>query len=127
MSKGLIHAALEGQKDYAGKAYFFHGDQYVRYDWTLDRAEDGYPMMLTSWGLPVLFASGIQAALNGQGPYDGKAYFFKGTKYIRYDWANDQIDGATADLSAWHLPGSFATGFDAALNGQGSYAGKAYL
>ncbi|MEU4196979.1 hemopexin repeat-containing protein [Kribbella sp. NPDC026611] len=33
------------------KAYFFKGDQYVRYDWTNDRADEGYPLP-TSAGWP---------------------------------------------------------------------------
>jgi Hemopexin len=123
-----IDAALNGQGKYAGKAYFFKGNQYVRYDWASDRAEVGYPAALAAWNLPAYFAFGINAALNGQGKYAGKAYFFKGNQYVRYDWATDRAEaGYPAALAAWNLPAAFASGIDAAVNGQGKYAGKAYF
>ena len=128
MAKRLIGTTLEGQGKYAGKAYFFRGDQYVRYDWAQDRVEAGYPLALTAWHLPADFTTGIDAALNGQGKYAGKAYFFKGNQYVRYDWASDRLEaGYPAALSAWNLPANFAFGINAALNGQGKYAGKAYF
>ena len=35
-----------------GKAYFFKGDQYIRYDIAADRADEGYPQSISAWGLP---------------------------------------------------------------------------
>ncbi|HAR49751.1 MAG TPA: hypothetical protein DCR81_06550 [Smithella sp.] len=56
------------------------------------------------------------------GPYAAKSYFFKGDQYFRYDWTTERIDaGYPQPLSAWNLPGVFTTGFDACLNGRGSY------
>lgn len=126
MKSNLVQAILEGQGAYAGKAYFFNNDRYHRYDWAKDRAEDGYPMDNSLWGLPM--GKSIDAAINGQEAYDGKAYFFLGSKYYRYDWANDAMDeGYPGDLSAWGFPSVFASGIDAAVNGVGKYAGKAYF
>jgi hypothetical protein len=128
MTKGIFNAALNGQGKYAGKAYFFKGHVYVRYDWNQDKVDDGYPLALSGWNLPGNFASGIDAALNGLGKYAGKAYFFKGDQYVRYDWNQDKVDaGYPLALSGWNLPGDFASGIDAALNGLGKYAGKAYF
>ncbi len=123
-----IDATLNGQGKYAGKAYFFKDDQYVRYDWGTDRPDANISTPLTAWNLPANFATGIDAALNGQGKYAGKAYFFKDTQYVRYDWKADRPDAnISTPLTAWNLPGDFASGIDAALNGQGKYAGKAYF
>jgi len=128
MTKGIVDAALNGQDKYAGKAYFFKDTQYVRYDWNQERVDAGYPLLLSAWNLPSIFSNGIDAALEGQGKYAGKAYFFKGDQYVRYDWNQDKVDaGYPLALSAWNLPGDFASGIDAALNGQGKYAGKAYF
>jgi hypothetical protein len=128
MTKKLIDAVLEGQGKYVGKAYFFRGNQYVCYGWTKERADTGYPMSLTAWNLPINFTTGIDGALNGQGKHAGKAYFFKGNQYVRYDWTNERVDaGYPMSLSAWNLPANFTTGIDGALNGQGKHAGKAYF
>jgi hypothetical protein len=123
-----IDAALNGSAAYAGKAYFFKGSQYLRYDWATDSPENGYPQPLSAWGLTGVFAGGIDCALEGAGPYGGRAYFFKGNQYTRYDWAADKLDsGYPQPLSAWKLSGEFAGGIDAAVNGIGQYAGKAYF
>lgn len=121
-----IDAALNGEVQYAGKAYFFKGTQYTRYDWKNDSLDAGFPAALSAWKLPAAFASGVDAATNGRLKYAGKAYFFRGNKYARYDWATDKVDLSGA-LSAWNLPGDFANGIDAALNGSGAYAGKLYF
>jgi len=121
-------AALDGRGAYLGKAFFFRGGEYVRYDWATNDVDPGYPASLGLWNLPGAFLDGIDAALNGSGSYDGKAYFFRGNGYVRYDWASGNVDpGYPASLSAWNLPGDFANGIDDAINGQGDFAGKAYF
>ncbi len=121
-----VDGVLEGQAAYAGKVYFWKGAQYCRYDWATDTL-DKAPTSTAAWHLPSPFDTGIDAALNGDGPYAGKGYFFKGTQYCRYDWPSDAADLGPASLSAWSLPASMASGVDAALRGQGSYAGKGYF
>ena len=102
MTLKSIDAVLEGQGKYAGKAYFFKDAQYVRYDWGADRPDSNYPGAIALWNLPANFASGIDAALNGQGKYAGKAYFFKGTQYVRYDWGKECVDaGYPLSINSW--------------------------
>jgi len=65
-----------------GKAYFFKGDRYLRY--TLGHGVDsGYPKKIIGNWLkwPKDFFP-LDAALFW--PSTGKAYFFKGTEYVRY-------------------------------------------
>ena len=127
MKAGLLDAALQGQRKYIGKVYFFKGSRYVRYDWLADRVDLGYPLPLTAWNLSGDFAAGIDAALNGLGKYAGKAYFFRGNRYVRYDWSSEKIDEGPLSLTQWKLSGDFAAGIDSALNGLGKYGGKAYF
>ncbi|MFD3401577.1 matrixin family metalloprotease [Kribbella sp. NPDC058693] len=125
-------AALNGQDAFAGKLYLFRGDQYVRYNWAKDTTDPGYPLSIAAeWhGLPAEFTSGLDSAVTGKGPFAGKAYFFKGDQYVRYDWATDQTDpGYPKSIAAmWPgLPPDFTSGIQAAINGQGAFEGKLYL
>ncbi|KAB1144992.1 hypothetical protein F7R91_20160 [Streptomyces luteolifulvus] len=121
----IFDTALNGRGAYAGKAYFFRDDRYVRYDWALDRADYG-PFYVSGWNLPGAFTTGVDAALNGGAQHQGKAYFFRGDKYVTYDWNTNQ-GSDPGPLSQWNLPPSFASGIDTAIDGQGAYAGKAYF
>lgn len=74
-----------------GKAYFFKGNQYIRYDVAADRTDPGYPLPIAgNWpGLPPAFTTGIDAIVVWN---NGKAYIFKGSQYCRYDIAADRVD-----------------------------------
>lgn len=114
------------------KLYLFKGGQYVRYDWDADTVDPGYPGSAASWRLPDPFSSGVDTVFNGLGAYKtpayfGKTYFFRGSEYVRYDWDTDTIDLGPRSITAWGLTGDFATGIDAALNGEGPYFGKLYF
>lgn len=129
---GNFDTALNGGGPFAGKCYFFKGDQYIRYDWATDRADSGYPKSISgNWhNLPAGFTSNFNAAVNGQGPFAGKCYFFKGDSYIRYDWSSDRVDPGYPKKIAgnWRdLPSGFQDNLDAAINGGGSFVGKCYF
>jgi len=74
-----------------GKAYFFRGSQYIRYDIAKDKADPGYPADIQNgWpGFPASFAVGVDDVVVWN---NGKAYFFKGSEYLRYDIAADKAD-----------------------------------
>jgi hypothetical protein len=100
-----------------GKAYFFKGNQYCRYDVAADMADPGYPARIAgNWpGFPPSFAASIDC---GTVWPNGKAYFFKDDQYIRYDVASDRTDaGYPASIAGnWPgLPSSFASGVDAVV------------
>ena len=103
-----------------GKAYFFKGSQYVRYDIAADRADPGFPQQVAA-GWPGLWTDGIDAAVNWS---NGKAYFFKGSQYIRYDIAQDRVDPGFPQQVAAGWPGLWTDGIDAAVNWGN---GKAYF
>jgi hypothetical protein len=108
--------ALDAVVDWGnGKAYFFKGSRYVRFDMKAMRVDPDYPKNISEWrGMP--WTDGIDAAFNLG---NGKAYFFKGSEYIRWDIAADHMDpGYPKPIStptAWTgLP--WTDGFDAVIN-----------
>lgn len=74
-----------------GKVYFFKGGNYLRYNIAEDGVAPGYPRSIAgNWpGFPRAWSSGIDAAVNWE---QGKVYFFKGDRYLRYDIAQDRVD-----------------------------------
>jgi Hemopexin len=95
-----------------GKAYFFEGDRYVRYDPVADRADSGYPRPIGgNW--PGLWGDGITASVNWG---NGKAYFFRGSEYMRYDIATDKVDAGYPLPIAGNWPGLWGDGITAAVN-----------
>ena len=129
---GNFDAAVNGQGPFAGKCYFFKGDSYVRYDWGADKADPNYPKNIAAnWhNLPAGFTDNFDACINGNGPFAGKLYFFKGDKYIRYDWATDKTDpGYPRKISdLWScMPVGFTGSFEAALEGDKQFSAKGYF
>ncbi|MBP7341244.1 MAG: hemopexin repeat-containing protein [Smithellaceae bacterium] len=92
-----------------GKAYFFRGNQYVRYDIAADRVDPGYPKPMNDRTWPgMTWADGIDAAVNWG---NGKAYFFRGGQYLRYDIAADGVDpGYPKPINDRTWPGMTWTG-----------------
>jgi hypothetical protein len=106
-----------------GKVYFFKGGQYSRYDVKADRVDPGYPKPINNENWPGMpWIGGIDAAVNW---YNGKAYFFKGGQYIRYDVKADRVDPGYPRPINGNWPGiSWTDGLDAAVNWKN---GKAYF
>ena len=70
-----------------GKAYFFQGTRYCRYDWARERPDPGYPRPIASLpGMAPPFAAGVDAAVDGEGPYARTGFLFKGGHYLRVSW-----------------------------------------
>ena len=95
----------------AGKLFFFKSDSYVRYDVAADGADAGYPLRIADqWpGLGAAgFGSDVNAAINWG---NGKAYFFKGDSYLRYDIVGNRADDGYPLRIADRWPGLDAAGF----------------
>ena len=96
-----------------GKAYFFKGKQYLRYDVVADHVDPGYPRPIAgNW--PGMWPEKIDAAICWPG--NGTAYFSKGDQYPRYDIAGDKTDAGYPKPIAGNWPGfpaDFAAGVQA--------------
>lgn len=106
----LAHVGFGSDLDAAinwgnGKAYFFKGRQYVRYDIATDTVDEGFPIDIAV-GWPGFANAGFVDALSGAVNWgDGKAFFFRGGQYLRFDIANNSVDdGYPLDIAA-HWPG----------------------
>jgi len=112
-----------------GKVYFFRRDQYVRYDLAKDAVDVQATPIHREWkGFQTArcadgssFADGVDAAVNWG---NGKAYFFRGDHYLRYDIFDDRVDAGWPKLiGADHVsgeenwPGMTAMGFHQRVRG----------
>jgi hypothetical protein len=94
-----------------GKAFFFKGDRYLRYDIATNSIDPGYPLPIVPYwpGFKEAgFDSGIDAAVNW---HNGKVFFFKGDRYLRYDIATDSIDPGYPLPIVPYWPGFKEAGF----------------
>jgi len=107
-----------------GKACFFKGGEFIRYDIAADRADPGYPQPINEKSWPgLIWTEGIDAAVNWG---NGKIFFFKGGQYLRYDINKRRVDSGypkPIDDRSW--PGMIWTsGIDDVINWGN---GKAYF
>ncbi len=99
-----------------GKAYFFKGAQYVRYDIASDAVDVGPTDIARFWpALPEAFQRDLDAVVHWG---NERAYFFKGRRYLRYDTRNDLVDVGPTEISRFwpSLPPDFQHGLDAVVN-----------
>jgi hypothetical protein len=94
MAERYVAAPLDGSSAF-GEAYFFLPGQYTAYHWGIDRVVDGV-RPIAECGVPAVFSSSGSdtpfAALNGKAPFLGKAYFFTGPFYARYNLASAMME-----------------------------------
>lgn len=90
-----------------GKLYFFRGPDYLRYDITLDRVDEGYPKAISA-GWQGVWPDGIDAALYQGGAF---AYFVKGSEFRRFNVDSDNVDGqgSVAALQLEPVPSAMLT------------------
>ncbi len=112
----VVDAVLAGVgTKFEKNLYFFMGDRYLRVVWSTGVVEANEP--ISAWGFPSPFDKGVDAACNGHGDFEGKAYFFKGSQYITYDWGTDAVEKGPQPIALWKVTVPFAAGIDAALEG----------
>ncbi len=102
-----------------GKAYFFLGARYVRYDVAGGRVDGAFPQAIAAYWRGV-WPVGIDAAVMWS---NGKAYFFKGSSYYAFDVASDRAESGPRDVSTY-FRGLWPGGVDAGVVWNN---GKAYF
>ena len=99
----------------AERAYFFKGDEYIRYSVSENRVPDGFPKKVQeNWrNWPSSFVN-IDAAVMYP---NGSAYFFKGDEYIPYNVSQNRVpDGYPKKIQGhWHNWPSDFVNIDAAV------------
>ncbi len=126
-----IDAACNGHGDFEGKAYFFKGTQYIRYDWDSSPKPgqkqqdkvDQAAKPIALWKVPAPFVAGVDAVLEGGPGFEEWLYFFKGNQYCRYHWKENRVEVTTDDSGApytlatgWNLPSPFRNRLDTVVN-----------
>jgi|GEM_PF-382966 len=104
------------------KAYFFKGNQYVRFDLQRGEQDAGYPKNIQAYWPGVQFDKIDAACIL---PEKGKALLFSGNKYIVYDATEDKTEsGYPKSINASNLPGVVFPAIDAAVSDKN---GKTYF
>lgn len=86
-----VDAVFGGGGVKSGFGYFFHGPDYVRFDWAANAPSPGYPRPFgPNWHTTPDFAAGIDGSITGGVGFATKAYLFR-TAQIAVD-----ADGAEA-------------------------------
>lgn len=121
-----IDTALRGKAGFDGFHYLFSGSRYVRFTTlpavTFDPASVSDA---SAWQLPF---PRVDASFNGALNRDDFCYFFSGPNYVRYSWSADRPDGDAKPIANMiGVPPAFAGGFDAGVDGGGSFADASYM
>ena len=121
----ILDAVLPGGGRKSQFAYFFRGNEYVRYDWKTEKPSPGYPKTIgPNWHTAAPFDRDIDGAVIGLAGFATKAYLFKtidvtvegdgnlvpaGTPgsslvpvpaYVRYDFNTEKVDFTVTDPAA---------------------------
>ncbi len=97
-----------------GKAYFFCGNGYVRYDLDSDKPDPGYPKYIQPhW--KGLWPFQLLAALPCPDGDSEKILFIHGLQCLRYDIKHDRVDAGYPRPLHDEFSGMFADGIDSAV------------
>src|SRR6266487_2821976 len=121
-SAKTFDASVGGGTTIPGVAWFFMGEDYVRYD-VANQTLAGPKTIAANWGSgnwPAMFASGVDAAISFTNQ-PGFVWFFKGPNYIRFNNLSNQVDLGPRPIvdgfRGW--PENF-TSIDCAVSGSGA-------
>ena len=104
------------------KAYFFKGEEYVRFDLVKNKMDSGYPKLTKSYW-PGVNVPQVDAACYL--PEQDKAFIFSGNRFILYDALEDKVErGYPKPIDETNLPGVTFPKIDAAVSLQN---GKSYF
>lgn len=110
-----------------GKAYFFKGAQYIRYDLNKKAVDRGYPAAIVgNWPGLEKFAGGARDLDAAFVFSSSRVYFFKGDEYIRYNLTSDRADTyypGNLSESTWPNSGYWPANWSGVLN---FTSGKSY-
>ncbi|PFJ09636.1 hypothetical protein COI90_32095, partial [Bacillus cereus] len=72
------------------------------YIWAEGSVDANYPKQISNMvGMPATFAAGIDAAVDGGGPFINAGYLFKDDKYLKFQWVTvgePHVDGGIQSI-----------------------------
>ncbi|WP_448160759.1 hypothetical protein [Bacillus cereus] len=97
-----IDASFNGELNRDSYCYFFKRNEYIRYIWAEGSVDANYPKQISNMvGMPATFAAGIDAAVDGGGPFINAGYLFKDDKYLKFQWVTvgePHVDGGIQSI-----------------------------
>jgi hypothetical protein len=97
-----LDAVFPGSGKKSQFAYFFRGNEYVRFDWTTDKSSPNYPKKIgPNWHTAAPFDQDIDGVVIGVAGFATKAYLFK-TIDVTVDDKGDPAPTGAPD--AWVVP-----------------------
>jgi hypothetical protein len=141
--KSVFDSALRAPNPSGGSVtnliWFFRGDSFRIYKEGAEGQDELHePTQLADntgssftadW--PPAFAAGLDAVVQGTGPFQDNIWFFKGPRYfrIRLIGGDGAVDiNPTPITDGWNgVSGEFATGIDAGIHGVGEFFGFVWL
>ena len=100
-----LNAVFSGSGKKSQFAYFFRGNEYVRYDWNTVKPSPGYPKTIgPNWHIGAPFDRDIDGAIIGLARFATKAYLFKTINVTVNDVDGNLVPAGTPDSSLVPVP-----------------------
>jgi hypothetical protein len=123
-----LEGVLRGRAAFSNFLYVFKNGRYLRLRAATMTPDGPDAPTAAAWGLPADWTS-FDAVLPGRGSKINFCYFFRGARYIRFDWTTDSVSPGYPKLIGpeWHLATPFADDLDGVIVGQAAFTTKAYV
>jgi hypothetical protein len=123
-----LEGVLRGRAAFSSFLYLFKNGRYLRLQASTLTPEGSDALTAPAWGLPADWIN-FDAVLPGRGIKINFCYFFRGSRYIRFDWTRNEVSSGYPKFigSEWHLAPPFTDDIDGVVVGQSGFTTKGYL
>jgi Hemopexin len=123
-----LEGALRGRGGFSAFLYLFKNGRYLRLVASTLTPDGPEAATAPAWGLPADWSS-LDAVLPGRGTKINFCYFFRGSQYVRFDWAANAVSpGYPKSIAAeWHMASPFDANIDGVIVGQSGLTTRGFL